>query len=96
MKKSVLLIFIMFCTLIFSREYENNKKLNEIFYRKKNENESTRVTITVVPYLNLIIKKDKDKVLEKVEVKGSAAKDTQIKIEEKKVKIVAICDNYKW
>lgn len=96
MKKSLLLIFIVFCTLIFSKDFENNKKLNEIFYNRKNKGESTKVTITVVPYLNLIIKKDRDEVLEKIEVKGSAAKDTQIKIEEEKVKIIAICDNYKW
>ncbi|MGL4865859.1 MAG: hypothetical protein ACRC4T_22420 [Cetobacterium sp.] len=96
MKKSVLLVFIVSYTLIFTREFKNNKELNEIFYKKKNESESTKVTIKVVPYLNLIIKKDGDKVLEKVEIKGSAAKDTQIKIEEERVKIVAICDNYKW
>lgn len=55
-----------------------------------------KINVKIVPYLNVIVKKEKNKPIEKVEVKGSAAKDTYIGVKEKEVKIIAVCDNSKW
>lgn len=100
MKGKLLFILTLFSigfhNLSFGESFETQEKLNKVFYDKKTESEGVKVTIKVVPYLNLIVKKNKDRGVKEIEIKGTAAKDTQVGVEDKKIKIVAICDNYKW
>lgn len=100
MKKNRLIIIailsIGFSNLSLGKKFTTENEFNETFSKPKSKNKSMKINIKVVPYLNVIVKKDKDKISEKVEVKGSAAKDTSIGVKEKEIKIIAVCDNSKW
>ncbi|MGL4787163.1 MAG: hypothetical protein ACRC2Q_09845 [Cetobacterium sp.] len=94
-KKMVFVIAILsigFSRLSLGKELITESKLNENFFKLKSKSRNIKINIKVVPYLNVIVKKEKNK---KVEVKGSAAKDTSIEMKEE-VKIIAVCDNSKW
>lgn len=100
MKKKKLFIIaifvIRFSNLSSAKDFISDNNVNESFYKVRSKSSSMKINIKVVPYLNVIVKKEKDSVIKKVEFKGSAAKDTTVGIKEKEVKIIVICDNSKW
>lgn len=100
MKKKIIFIIailsIGFSKSSLGKEFTTENELNESYSKPKSKSKNMKINIKVVPYLNVIVKKEKNKTIEKVEVKGSAAKDTSIGIKEKEVKIIAVCDNSKW
>lgn len=91
MKKNFFLMMLIINMLITASEkaYYTNSINNETI-------KTIKIKIKVVPSLNIIVTKDKNKVLKNIEIKGTAAKETLVKINKKEVKIIASCDNYKW
>ncbi|MBC2854131.1 hypothetical protein [Cetobacterium sp. 2G large] len=91
MKKNFFLMMLIINMLITASEkacYTNSINNETI--------KTIKIKIKVVPSLNIIVTKDKNKVLKNIEIKGTAAKETLVKINKKEVKIIASCDNYKW
>lgn len=98
-KKQLFIIAILsigFSNLSLGKDFTAENEFNGYFSKSKSKSKNMKINVKVVPYLNVIVKKEKDKTVEKVEVKGSAAKDTSIGVKEKEVKIIAVCDNSKW
>lgn len=98
-KKQLFIIAILsigFSNLSLGKDFTAENEFNGYYSKPKSKSKNMKINVKVVPYLNVIVKKEKDKTVEKVEVKGSAAKDTSIGVKEKEVKIIAVCDNSKW
>lgn len=93
---TIVVLSIGFSNLSLGNDFTTEDELNKDFFKIDNKNKKIKVKIKVVSNLNIIVKKDKNKILEIIEVKGSAAKDTSVGVKEKEIKIVAICDNSKW
>ncbi len=91
MKKKFFFMMLIINMLVIASEkvYYTNSITNETI-------KTIKIKIKVVPSLNIIVTKDKNKVLKNIEIKGTAAEETLVKINKKEVKIIASCDNYKW
>ncbi len=105
----LLLGITSFASLGFENEYKNNRTLyEEMIAQNLNSeyiNNNILIKVKIVDYLNVIVNKslndiysNNDYMLKKIiQVKGSGAKDTALKIKEDKYKrIIAVCDNSKW
>ena len=91
MKKKFFFMMLIINMLVIASE--------KVYYTNSINNETIKtikIKIKVVPSLNIIVTKDKNKVLKNIEIKGTAAEETLVKINKKEVKIIASCDNYKW
>ena len=93
---TIVVLSIGFSNLSLGNDFTTKDELNKDFFKIDNKNKKIKVKIKIVSNLNVIVKKDKNKILEVIEVKGSAAKDTSVGVKEKEIRIIAICDNSKW
>lgn len=107
---SILLSTVCFGALGFEVEYKNNIDLYEKIVRenmgKEYINNNLRVNIKIVENLNVIVNKAEgsnqiyleNKHLKRlVEIKGSGAENTSLKLKKEQTKIIiASCDSSKW
>ena len=97
MNKNLIFVILTFNFIFFNlslgSENMNDEKNN---FEKKGEKKKIDISFKLVENLNIVIKKSKDNIFEKVEVKGSGSKDTFVGVKIENSKIIAICDNYKW
>lgn len=92
----IVMLFVNMSFLNYGQEFYKENIYNENSDLSKIKVKTTKVKFKVVPSLNVIVVRDENKNLKKVEIKGRAAKDTLIKVSEKEIRIIASCDNYKW
>ncbi|MGL5278898.1 MAG: hypothetical protein ACRC8M_07480 [Cetobacterium sp.] len=106
----ILLTTLCFGSLGFEGEYKNNIDLYEKIIKENIEeeylNNNLGIDVRVVESLNIIVNKvkaNKEIYLENkhlkrlVQIKGSAAENTSLKLEkEQRKKVIANCDSSKW
>lgn len=110
MKSMVVMFFFIniftLSNLGFENEYRNNKiiyqKMIDDNVREDYSNSNISIELKVIDYLNIIVDKkiknnlDDKLIKEFIQIKGSGAKDTLIRIKKGEyTKIIAICDSFK-